>query len=884
MRSIGFLPSIIKSTDEFYGERSSLLMRRATAGLALAIACNLAMIVFLYLHGIFEVWFIVFFCLPLYIFPLHTCHRFIVDKPTEISDQKERIRRFMRQLVILILVWNCSAAFILPILDGDVRLITISLFIVSVLAYFLPMTLFPRYALLILSISLLPMSLQLTLLGDDKIMSLGLTGIVLGFMEVMQIIWLYRTEMDNFRREQYKGKIAEPDMSESGLIQLRISAMHFQGAQSIILQAATAFILVIALRTEPTEALMWSWFLGFISVQTLRAAGFVSFMNDSEKRSLIQWRLIFSGGVLASQVVWFAYLVMFYDMLNGFNYSVVAGILILMAVFSTIGLTADRALLYFNSVLCLTPLTFILIADLNTWLVVALSLLAILSLLVVVENIHQSSARSLKGRLLQKLAEYRAERMQELNIDLTQARKRLTEVNASLESQIQERTRELKHQADHDMLTGLGNRYRFAAEVQAALEEYKRDQSGFAVYMLDLNRFKEINDGLGHFSGDHVLRETAQRISQACDENRICARWGGDEFVILQKQVSSRDDIQQFSERLIKQLQVPIELEKGPVTVGASIGVSICPDHGVAPDDLLEHADIAVYRAKCMKDGVSIYNDHWGKEAEERVRLAQALRTAIENRSMDVALQPFISAKNGHITGFEALARWPQPKGDSISPGVFIPLAEEYGFMPLLGGWILRRACETLIEIAPDSLIRVAVNISVLQLVDPDFVTEVFTILDETGLQPERLEVEMTENVFANDVEQIRDVLNQLRIRGIRVSIDDFGTGYSSISYLRNFPLDTLKIDRSFVTALKDGGAGLYTSIVALAHGLELGIIVEGVETEDELKTVLGLGGEELQGYYFAKPMLRQELDAWYLSYKDTPYKMPRQYPPMRLA
>lgn len=884
MRSIGFLPSIIKNTDEFYGERASLLMRRAIVGLALAIACNVAMITFLYLQDVFEIWFIAVFCLPLYVFPLHTSYRFIVDKPDQLSDQKKKIRRYMRQLAIVILVWNCSAAFILPILEGDIRLITISLFIVSVLAYFLPLTLLPRYALFILAISLFPMSLQLALLGDDKIMSLGLAGMVLVFMEVMQIVWLYRTEMDNFRREHYRGKISEPDMSESGLKQLRISAMYFQGAQSIILQAATAFILVIALRTETTEALMWNWFLGFISVQVLRAASIVSFMDDSEKRTLMQWRLIFSGGVLVSQIAWFSYLFIFSEMLNGFNYSMVSGILILMAVFSTIGLTADRALLYFNSVLCLAPLTLILIADLNTWLVVALSLLAILSLLVVVENIHQSSARSLKGRLLQKLAEYRAEKMQELNIDLTHARKRLTEVNASLESQIQERTRELKHQANHDMLTGLGNRYRFATEVQTALEEYDKDQSGFAVYMLDLNRFKEINDGLGHFSGDHVLRETAQRISQACDENRICARWGGDEFVILQKRVSSRDDIQRFSERLIKQLQVPIELEKGPVTVGASIGVSICPDHGVAADELLEHADIAVYRAKCMKDGVSIYNDHWGSEAAERVRLAQALRKAIETRSMDVALQPFIAAKSGSITGFEALARWPQQNGDSISPGVFIPLAEEYGFMPLLGGWILRRACEILVEIAPDSMIRVAVNISVLQLIDPDFVTEVFTILEETGLQPERLEVEMTENVFANDVEQIRHVLNQLRARGIRVSIDDFGTGYSSISYLRNFPLDSLKIDRSFVTALKDGGEGLYSSIVALAHGLELSIIVEGVETEEELKAVLRLGGEELQGYYFAKPMLRQELDAWYLIHNETPYKMPRQYPPIRLA
>ena len=240
-------------------------------------------------------------------------------------------------------------------------------------------------------------------------------------------------------------------------------------------------------------------------------------------------------------------------------------------------------------------------------------------------------------------------------------------------------------------------------------------------------------------------------------------------------------------------------MDNGPEIVGASIGISVCPEHGVTADELLEHADIAVYRAKYMKDGVSIYNDNWGKEAAERVRLAQALRLAIESQAIDVAFQPFVGVKDGMIKGFEALARWPQIEGPPISPGVFIPLAEEYGMMPLLGSWVLRRACEMLQQYCPDSDHRVAVNISVLQLRDPDFASEVFEILEGAGLSPTRLEVEMTENVFADDVEQIRTVLNELRSKGVRVSIDDFGTGYSSISYLRNFPLDTLKIDLSLI-------------------------------------------------------------------------------------
>jgi diguanylate cyclase (GGDEF)-like protein len=866
MRSTSFLPSILANTDEFYAERTSLLMYRSLAGLGLALICTIAAMTLVYIRDLSEYWFLIIICVFSYIFPLRTCFGYLRSKPQGIEQQKAKVRSFTWQVLCVVVVWNLLAMPILPSLDAETRVIAICLFIATVFSHFLAFTLFPRIALVILVVNLVPLSLQLTFLGDYAVVSLGLAGIVLACMEVMLITWLFRADMDILRREKNKNDamVSEPDMSAAGLRKVRISALHSQSTQSIILQVATAFFLVITMRNGSNEGEMWSWFLGFVSVQVLRSAGFVSFMDSSDSRPLREWRLMFGTGMLASLFVWFLYLVIFYDTLTGVSLGLVGGLLIVVAGLSTIGLAADRAMLYLNSMLCLTPLIIIVNSDLNIWLLSAIVLLAILSLLVVVENIYQSSSRSLKGILIQKLAEYRAAKMEELNIDLTSARQRLTDVNQSLEAQILERTRELKHQADHDMLTGLGNRYRFAVVVKEALEGYESNhQSGFAVYMLDLNRFKEINDGLGHFAGDHVLRETAQRIQEVCGESRVCARWGGDEFVIFQPAVTSREDIHTFSENLINHIRLPIELDNGPVIVGASIGISVCPEHGITADALLEHADIAVYRAKYMKDGISIYNDNWGKEAAERVRLAQALRLAIESQAIDVAFQPFVGVKDGMIKGFEALARWPQIEGPPISPGVFIPLAEEYGMMPLLGSWVLRRACEMLQQYCPDSDHRVAVNISVLQLRDPDFASEVFEILEGAGLSPARLEVEMTENVFADDVEQIRSVLIELRSKGVTVSIDDFGTGYSSISYLRNFPLDTLKVDRSFVTALKDGGEGIYRSIVTLAYGLELSVIVEGVETDEELEAVLRLGGDEIQGYYFAKPMMESDLDQW---------------------
>jgi diguanylate cyclase (GGDEF)-like protein len=866
MSSTPFFPKILMNSDEFYKERSSLLMIRGLAGLILAVLCSLAAIILIQLRGASSTWWLSVFILLGYTPAFITSILYLISKPQGFHKQKAFVRRFTWQVLLIVVMWNGVAMSILPSLDVETRLIAICLFIASVFSHFLPFTLFPRVALLVLVTNLIPLSLQLTFLGDEQVISLGLSAFVLVVMEVLLITWLYRTDMDAFRRESNQDKeiLSEPDMSEESIRKARVSSLYFHSTQSLVLQTATAFFLVITMRNNATEALMWSWFLGFVSVQAFRSACFVSFMDDSSKRPQLQWRLIFGFGMLASLSAWFVYLVIFYEALNGVSLGLVGGLLIVVAGLSTIGLAADRALLYLNSLISLAPLIILVNSDLNIWLLSALIILGVLSLLVVVENIYQSSTRSLRGSLLQKLAEYRAARMEELNLDLTNARKRLTDVNQSLEAQILERTRELKHQADHDMLTGLGNRYRFAVVVKEALEGYESDhQSGFAVYMLDLNRFKEINDGLGHFAGDHVLRETARRIQEECGENRVCARWGGDEFVIFQPEVTSREDIHIFSEALINRIRLPIELDNGPVIIGASIGISVCPEHGTTADELLEHADIAVYRAKYMKDGISIYNDNWGKEAAERMRLAQALRLAIESHAIDVAFQPFVSISDGNIKGFEALARWPQAEGYPISPGVFIPLAEEYGLMPLLGSRVLRRACEMLQHYCPDSDHRVAVNISVLQLRDPDFASEVFGILDDIGLSPSRLEVEMTENVFADDVEQIRSVLNELRARGVTVSIDDFGTGYSSISYLRNFPLDTLKVDRSFVTALKDGGEGIYRSIVTLAYGLELSVIVEGVETDEELEAVLRLGGDEIQGYYFAKPMMESDLDQW---------------------
>lgn len=878
MVSSQFLPPLFIDTGRFQSERTMLLMKRSIVGFGIAALCSLAMIGMLYSREALSWWYVLIPCVAFYSLPIRTAYQYIKSPPVGAAAQKKALDWLWRQFLVIMIFWEVVAFFILPELDTDSRLLAICIFLAIVFAHFAPFTIFPYRAILISFVSLVPLSIKLALLGDPNMVPVGITGVILPFLEVAVVAWLYRADLTNLIELSRKGATREPDMSEEGMYKLRVNFLHAQGAQPIVLQVALAFVLVITLRSPEAELAMWSWFLGYVSIQVLRGGGFISYLSNPDKHRIRGWRKQFAAGVVINQVAWFAFPFLFHDALSGFNLGVVSGLFIVVLVLSTLGLTVDRAILYLNAILSLAAPVFMAINTSSFWSLIAFSAVGLIAALLVIETIHRSSLQSLKARLLQKLAEYRALQLHEVNADLQQARQSLTETNLSLESQVLERTQELNFQASHDMLTGLGNRYYFSRVVSEALVAHSEGDPSFAIHLLDLNRFKEINDGLGHLAGDQVLREAAQRILTACGDTNHCARWGGDEFVILQTNCKTDADIYRFAEQIVQELQAPITLESGQVIVGASIGVAKCPEHGVVADQLLEHADIAVYRAKCTKDNIAVYDAQWGEQAADRHQLAQALRVAIETESLDLAMQPFIGAGDGRIAGFEALARWTTKEGMRISPELFIPLAEECGLMPELGRWVLRRACETLCEVSDDPQLRVAVNISVVQLLAPDFFSHVMDTLSETGLQPGRLELEMTESVLAGDVDLIRETLIKLREQGIRISIDDFGTGYSSISYLRDFPLDTLKIDRSFVIALDQAGEGIFSSIVALARGLDLSIIVEGVETRAQLDSVLRLGGEEIQGYFFSKPVARADLPLWLADHLNRPFNMKRRY------
>ncbi len=414
---------------------------------------------------------------------------------------------------------------------------------------------------------------------------------------------------------------------------------------------------------------------------------------------------------------------------------------------------------------------------------------------------------------------------------------------------------QIRFLAHHDALTGLPNRANFNERLHREFGRRRRKDDAFAVLCLDLDRFKQVNDLFGHAAGDAVLRCVSSRILELLDPEDVFARLGGDEFAIIRLGPSRPADLAQLSERLLAALAPEIVLEDQSTLVGISIGIAIYPGDAETPDALIRNADAALYRAK--QDGRGAYRffePGIGARLRERQVLEFDLRHAIARGELSVVYQPQSSVASKEIFGFEALLRWTHPTRGPVSPGVFIPIAEESGLILPIGEWVLREACR---EAAswPNPL-QIAVNLSGVQLHSPNLAAMVRQVLVETGLSPHRLELEITETALVQDFNHALHALRQIKALGVKIAMDDFGTGYSSLSNLRAFPFDKIKIDQSFVRNVhcNQEAAAIVRAIVGLARGLNLAVIAEGVESGEELEF---LGREfctEAQGYLFGKP------------------------------
>ncbi len=412
----------------------------------------------------------------------------------------------------------------------------------------------------------------------------------------------------------------------------------------------------------------------------------------------------------------------------------------------------------------------------------------------------------------------------------------------------------ISHMALHDALTNLPNRLFFREQMESRIAHLSRDQK-FAVLCLDLDRFKNVNDTLGHTYGDKLLRQIAERMNGCLRDGDTLARLGGDEFAILLGNVKQPNDAVILASRLIEVASAPFDLEGHQVVVGMSIGIAMAPTDATDADQLLKSADMALYRAKM--DGRGTYRFF---EAEMDTLLQQRrvleidLRKALVNGEFELYYQPLIKLETQEISGFEALIRWNHPKRGLVPPLDFIPLAEETALIVPIGEWVLRQACAEAMKWPSD--IRVAVNLSPAQFKIRNLSQMVMSALAQSGLPAQRLELEITESVLLVDNESTLATLHQLRALGVRISMDDFGTGYSSLSYLRSFPFDKIKIDRSFVHEVdaNSDSKAIIRAVTGLGSSLGMATTAEGVETEEELKYLMQQGCTEAQGYLFSRP------------------------------
>ena len=431
--------------------------------------------------------------------------------------------------------------------------------------------------------------------------------------------------------------------------------------------------------------------------------------------------------------------------------------------------------------------------------------------------------------------------------------------------QSEERIRFLAH---HDSLTELPNRTLFNDRLAQALALAKRDKSKVGLMVLDLDNFKEINDTLGHASGDRLLIEVAERLNSQKRETDTVARLGGDEFALVLPQFRSAADTETLATRLIDLVGEPMALDGHDVQVGTSIGVALYPDDAADLDQMIAHADMAMYQAK--EDGRNTYRlfaEQMDAEVKDRKQLLADMRQALTENGFELAFQPQISLNDHSVVGSEALLRWDHANRGPISPGRFIPIAEQGGLIVDLGQWVVDAACKQLQTF--DSLglppIRVAVNISSVQFRRGNLVECTREILERTGASPDRLEFEITESVVMSDVDRAIEIMRQLDDMGVRISMDDFGTGYSSLSYLRQFPIQKLKIDKSFVQDIEDENDSMeiVNAIIGLSRSLNLTVVAEGVETDGQLTRLRDAGCELVQGFIFGKPMMADDFKTW---------------------
>jgi diguanylate cyclase (GGDEF)-like protein/PAS domain S-box-containing protein len=446
--------------------------------------------------------------------------------------------------------------------------------------------------------------------------------------------------------------------------------------------------------------------------------------------------------------------------------------------------------------------------------------------------------------------------------------------------------RDAERMSQFDSLTGLANRHRMNKRLTNTLTAYRSAKRSCALIMLDLDRFKQVNDTLGHPAGDELLRQVAARLKSLIGKKGEIGRLGGDEFQIILPDMDDRGDLGDLGQRIIQMISQPYSLSGSRAVIGTSVGIAVAPYDGVETEELVAAADLALYAAKGGGRGQHrFYSSDLKDSAKYQRQIEEDLRDALAHDQLEVHFQPIVAAKSHEVRCLEALMRWEHPDRGWVSPGEFIPIAEELGLIREIGEWALNKVCQQVTEWPGE--VRCAVNVSAVQFAADDFPKIVERALKKSGVHPDLIELEITESVFVGDLERTLDMFKQLKALGVRLALDDFGTGYSSLSYLRDAPFDKIKIDQSFVRGCTEEGnnnSALVSAVVGLAKALGMETVAEGVETEDELRKVEGKGATYIQGAIFSWAVTHEKLlekfatgDLRYLPAGPARYRSERQ-------
>ncbi|MCW8091246.1 putative bifunctional diguanylate cyclase/phosphodiesterase [Alteromonas sp. ASW11-130] len=578
--------------------------------------------------------------------------------------------------------------------------------------------------------------------------------------------------------------------------------------------------------------------------------------------------LRFSLGAIATIIIWATYVSVLYYHLDTLEMMSTLVILSAIAGGAATILAPSRLLVSLYCTLLILPVSVLAITDIRNefniigflgigyWLVLlAISLKS---------NSFFSNAIDIKRVNESLISELKTERNQaaKANEALRITNEKLDNSNATLEEAVMRRTDDIHRLSNRDPLTELLNRAGFNRHLESVLKTTRELNNSLAVLFVDLDGFKQVNDGLGHQIGDKVLVEVAKRLARFCEPDHI-ARWGGDEFVIALP-YATRDTAIAVAQAARSGITIPIIVEENQILLDATIGIAIFPEHGDTASLLIQEADVTMYEQKRIQPGtVGVFNAKIYNSIKEEQALRSGLRHAIERGEFSVVYQPIINGSDNSVWAAEALIRWTF-NDTPVRPDIFIPIAEKIGLIHEIGDWVLNRACIDAAQWVMENEVAVSVNVSVMQLMDDNFTGALDRALKSSGLAPERLHLEITESVFADNKEKIQMQINAIKSRNIHISIDDFGTGFSSLSQLQTLNFDTIKIDRAFVQNLEEGSDTIIGATLLIAKEFGYKTVAEGIETLEHAERLTRMGVDCLQGYYYARPLPIRDLAKWF--------------------